>query len=297
MFTHPNPNVNVPLATPLPADPVAVDIKPPKMPAILLMGEQGSGKTYAIRSLLDAGIEKVVVLALEPGIADNLGDISPKKLAWQHIDTFDTPLEKKAESARKIASMSFKENAATPSVDRHNYIHYQKILEAMTNIVCDRTGEKLGHIKDFPANWAFVIDSLSGLNHASLTFTVGAKNNLQMNDYMQAQQQVLSATNSVISSRNCLFVMTAHITRQLDENTQQQTLTVDTPGRAIAGVIGRYFSDVILAYKSENRYLWSTQRENTICKSRNLSGEAAASPTFFKLLNNFRNKQAQGKAD
>ena len=41
---------------------------------VLLLGETGSGKTYSLRTLLDAGLE-VFVIATEPGLLEVLGDL------------------------------------------------------------------------------------------------------------------------------------------------------------------------------------------------------------------------------
>lgn len=64
---------------------------PPKPPVhqrsgskILLVGDSGTGKTFAFRSLPALGITPFI-LATEPNIEDVLGDIPCPKLHWHYI--------------------------------------------------------------------------------------------------------------------------------------------------------------------------------------------------------------------
>jgi AAA+ superfamily predicted ATPase len=52
-------------------------------PNVLLMGDSGTGKTYAIRTLIEAGITPFIIFT-EPGM-EVLGDLDPSSYHFHYV--------------------------------------------------------------------------------------------------------------------------------------------------------------------------------------------------------------------
>jgi hypothetical protein len=273
---------------------------PNALPSILLIGEQGSGKSHAIRSLLDAGFEKVVVIALEPGIQDVLGDLPKDKVLWKYINPYGLKMTKLASLYRNINTMSQKSLQEMGHMGREQFPQFIDLMSACDAFVDDRTGTNLGGIEKFPTNWAFIIDGLSGLNTIVQHFTIGVKPFLDLRDYQAIQNQILEFMNILTNDSKCLFVLNAHLERETDENTGQSILTMATIGRKLAPKLGRFFSDVILTerYTKDNttKWRWVTESSQIKLKSRNLPASRELPASFKQLIENWKAKQAKSNA-
>ena len=76
----------------------------PSIPGVnvMLCGTTGTGKTHALRTLVDAGLE-VFVLFTEPGM-EVLADIPPEKLHWHYIAPASPAFADMISSAQKITA-------------------------------------------------------------------------------------------------------------------------------------------------------------------------------------------------
>jgi hypothetical protein len=271
------------------------------MPSVLLQGEQNSGKTHAVRTLLNAGIKKVVVLALEPGIQDVLGDLPPSQVQWKYIAPYKASMDQLIKAYKTIQSMSYDSLQKQGHIDRGNYQQFIHIMEACNNFVSDRDGEVLGAVSNFPQDWAFVLDGLSGLNVIVQHFLIGLKPFLELRDYQAIQNQIMEFLSTLTNDSKCLFAMMAHLERETDENTGISYLTMSTIGRKLAPKLGRFFSDVILTEKvagsgqTPTRWRWATESQQVKCKTRNLPHSSDLKPDFKPLIDAWRAKQEKGQ--
>jgi hypothetical protein len=268
---------------------------PEALPSVLIIGEQGSGKSHAIRSLLDSGFSKVVVIALEPGIQDVLGDIQKGKLAWKYINPYGLKMGQLASMYKTMHTMPLTALQGLGHMGREKFPQFIDLMAACDSFVDDRTGENLGGVENFPTDWAFVIDGLSGLNIMVQHFTIGVKPFLELRDYQAIQNSIIEFLNTLTNDSKCLFVLNAHLERETDENTGQSVLTMSTIGKKLAPKLGRFFSDVILTERytkdSKQAWRWVTDSSQIRLKARNLPYSKELPASFKPLLDSWRAKQ------
>lgn len=270
-------------------------IAPVALPSVLLLGGQGSGKTHAIRSLLDAGFEKVVILALEPGINDVLGGTDPKRLHWHYVAPGVTTMSELSEAYGRMHKLDATGMQQLSHLNKQKYQQFIEVMSVCNNFVCDRTGIALGDVTAFPSTWAFVIDGLSGLNTIVQHYSIGIKPFLELRDYSLIQNQLLNFISVLTNDTKCLFVLTAHVALETDETTNLQVLTMDTIGRKLAPKLGRFFSDIILTERVSKAgkvtWRWVTHDNRVQLKTRNLPFSSDLPANFTQLYQSWLSKQ------
>lgn len=249
----------------------------------LLLGPTGTGKTYSIRTLLDAGLE-VFVISTEPGIESVLGDTDPARLHWHYVkpqaSTFSTLLE----SAEKINRLSFEQLAKSVDPNRREFTQWMEVLNQCANFIDQRTGEEYGDVTTWEENRALVVDSLTGLNIMAMDLVVGGKPVKGMQDWMIAQNNLEKFLQTLVTGTLCHFVLTAHVERETDEVLGGIKLMASTLGRKLAPKIPTFFDDVILAERDGDKFFWSTTAANIDLKARNLSWGNRLQPTFTQIV-------------
>ena len=111
---------------------------------VMLCGASGAGKTHALRTLLDAGLE-VFVLFTEPGM-EVLADTPSDRLHWHYIPPASPDFADMISSAEKINSMSIKMLSDLPDINKRKYTEFIDILTTLSNFKCDRTGQSYGSV-------------------------------------------------------------------------------------------------------------------------------------------------------
>lgn len=249
---------------------------------VLLMGGTGTGKTYSLRTFLDAGITPFILFT-EPG-QEVLSDLPPSKCHWMYVPPVPVTLTSLIDRATKIGTMSLdmlaKLNDTTRSLDNR----FLKIIQAMNNFTCDRTGEQFGDIAKWDNSRVFVIDSLSGLSLAAMHNVIGNKPVANMADWGMAQSQIEQLVNYVCLNVPANFVMLAHTEREVDEVLGGQQIMASTLGRKLAPKLPRFFSDVILAKRDGDKFTWSTAAANVDLKARNLKIAEGLPASFAPLI-------------
>lgn len=286
------------------------------MPSIILVGENGSGKTHSLQTLLvDAngkfdgppvsGIERVVMLTHEGGHEDVLGHIPKSRLSWNYLPTTEGSFAGLQAMVRMINTQSNKTIAAMDGVNRHLYPQFDQILGLCTDFKDQRDGGKsLGPVFGFPQNWCFWYESISALSEIARNNAVGDKPFMELIDYQKVQNPIRKFLNHLVFSTKCLFVATAHMERETNENNFQSELNISTVGKKLGPLLPRFFSDVINTERVDtlgannqytSQFVWNTVKPGMRTKTRNLSWGAGLKPDFVPLVSNFRNRQAKGK--
>lgn len=261
-------------------------------PKIMLVGPTGSGKTHAIRTLVEAGLE-VFVLFSEPGM-EVLADVPSDKLHWHYIPPSAPDFSDMIDSAQKINALSLKSLADMTDINKKKYCEFIEMLKCMANFHDDRTGKDFGAIDDFGTSRAFVVDSLSGLNIAAMNLVVGSKPVKSMSDWGIAIDNLERLITKLTTGLQCVFVLTAHLERETDETTGGITLMASTLGRKLAPKLPRFFSDVVLARREGDKFFWSTTTTNVDLKARNLPFSDKLPPDFKPLIANWRARNEHG---
>lgn len=260
---------------------------------VLLIGPAGTGKTYSLATLVESGVE-VFYLALEPGLEALLGywidngKPVPDNLHWHFLPPADASFTELQDSAIKINMMSLKALADMQDPNRSKYNQFVKIYTVLNNFEDQRTGEKFGSVDSWGADRAIVIDSLTGLNNASLSSIVGGKPVRSQSDWGIAQNQLESLLRKLADGCRCHFILLAHVEREVDQILGGVKLMVSTLGKALAPKIPPMFSDVILTRREGTKFSWSTADPTADTKTRNLPLREGIDPSFGQIITKWR---------
>ena len=260
-------------------------------PKVLLLGGPGSGKTYAISTLLDAGIKKIGVVFTEPGM-ESLSDVPADKLAWHYIPPATASWETMISQSKKINTLSFDALTKLSDMDKRQYTQFIDFITCLSNFTCDRTGENLGPVDSWGEDRALVIDSLSGVNLMAMKLVTGGKPVKSQADWQVAIDNIEQLLVKLTTDVFCTVVVTAHLERETDELTGGTTLMASTLGRKLAPKIPRFFSDCVHVRREGDRFSWSTATSNVDLKTRNLRIAENLPPSFVPLLESWRKRKA-----
>jgi hypothetical protein len=250
-------------------------ISPLKGVNVLLMGPAGTGKTHAIGTLVDSGVE-VFYLGLEPGLESLLGYFTdrgkevPKNLHWHIVDAPKASFGNLISQARKVNTMSLDSLAKMTDPDKSKYNTFELILTALNDFKDDRTGESYGCTDEWGTGRALVMDGMAGLARAAMGLVVGGKPVKNQSDWGIAQQQVATLIHMITNQLRCHFVLLAHVERETDQVLGGVKITLSSLGKALGPQIVPMFSDVILTVREGEKFTWDTGSALADVKTRNL---------------------------
>lgn len=282
---------------------VPTDLTPEPLsaPSTLLMGEMGSGKTWALKSLIALGFE-VFYIPLEPGYLDTLGDVKDK-IHIHYIPAFggkeDVPEGKSfdvlMDTAKLISSTSHDTIQKMGGTNKQNHQQFFELIKTLNNFIDDRTGESFGDAAKWDYNRVLFVDGLSGVKEMAVRLTIGDKPFLELRDYSAVQHLIRQLVNGLCSKTQALFVLTAHLERETDPNTGAYKLMVSVPGKALAPEIPRFFSDSIyckmeIVGGTTPKWTWNTLSPEVTTKSRNLPQAMGLKADFEQLVTNWRKR-------
>lgn len=273
-------------------------------PNIFLMGEQGSGKTKAIETLINSGIE-VFMVATEPGYLDVLGHIPSDKLHWHYIPSYGPPIERgtstvKTFDALKSAAKLIQTNdmeaiKKMPGQGRGKYNQFFDLIECLNNYKDDRTGTVYGDTANLTSNQAIFIDGLSGINNMVCRMTVGDKPCMSWPEFEASQFCVEQFINTMAQGMKCWFILTAHIERENDPITGMLKLMPSTIGKALPPKITKFFSEVIMCKRvlnnGKSEFIWDNLTTDATVKFRNIPQAANHKPDFAPIKANWEAKR------
>ena len=263
---------------------------------VLLEGPAGTGKTYALSTLVTAGYE-VFVLFLEPGTEALLAPWAdkglpiPENLHW-HIMP---PPSAAFSDLRKmiVESGSFTQkmlsNAVDPLRGQNNPV--LPVIDLINDFKDQRTGTSFGPVASWNTKRVFVIDHLTALSEMFLRMLTGNKAVSDKPDYGIAQTNFMNL-NKYLISLPCHFVMIAHIDRYIDEINGGMRLMTKSIGRAIAGDIPIPYSDVILSRREGDKFYWDTAESQADLKTRNLPIQSKLPPDFSFIMKKWEARTA-----
>lgn len=246
----------------------------------LLVGPTGTGKTYCLRTLLDAEIEPFILFT-EPGM-EVLGDIDDK-VHWAYIPPATTDWDTLIDGAKKINTLSHDALQKMAGVNKSKYSQFIEVLSCLHNFV-DQRGESFGDISDWGPNRAIILDSLSGLSVMAMDLVVGSKPVKTLPDWGVAMDNLERLLQKLCMDTKCHFIMTAHLEPERDEVSGAVRNYPSTLGKKLAPKIPRFFSDVVLTKQEGGQFFWATVSSNTDLKARNLPLADKLDPTFTQLV-------------
>lgn len=275
-------------------------------PKILLMGMEGSGKTDSIRTLIEAGL-KVFVVFSEPGMEVLLDPTRGRKvytcadgLHWKFVPVASPTFQDFMQMSDLINKFSFEALANLAPMNQSRFRAFYDIMGAMSNLHCERCGQKFGPADALPYNeWAVVNDSLTSISKAALYLHIGTKPGVHKGEYGICMGHIERYIDKFVNDMPCLGLMTAHIDSEPNPITGGMENMVATLGQKLAPKIPRPFSDVLLARREVDKFYWSSTTSNHRLKTRNFDFSAQIPPTFVPLVQKWHARikaEAEAKA-
>lgn len=252
----------------------------------LLMGAPGTGKTHAIRTLVEAGLE-VFVLFTEPGM-EVLGDTDPEQVHWHYIPPADVGWDTFIKNAKSVNTFDAAALQKMPGMNKQAYSQFIDVLNVCQDFTCQRCSKEFGSIDQFGTDKVFVFDSLSGLNIMLLDLVVGGKPLRTLPDWGIAMDNEEKFLNKLCLGTTCHFVLTAHIDRQVDEVLGGIKIMASALGKKLPAQIPRFFSDVIMTVREGDTFTWATASAQADTKARNLPWKDQQDPSFKPIIDNWR---------
>lgn len=274
-------------------------------PSVLLEGASGAGKTSATVTLLQAGIE-VFVIGTEPGFVDSLIDrckalnVPFDKLHWTTVLPATEGWEALDEMVAKIGSLDFEGISKLKGVGKDKTrVPAMNFLKALKDFHDERTGTNYGSFTSWGDDRALVIDSLSGLSIISWYLTVGNKPTGAPGEWNIAMNFIEALLMKINSDRQCYFVLTAHIEKEMDEISGVMRIMTSTLGRKLAPKIPRFFGEVVYATRTteDPKFRWSTIDRSADLKNRILPVSDKLAPDFGPIVRGHEQRIALARGD
>lgn len=281
-------NVLAPAPIPVPT-PAALKIKPP---SVCLVGNNGTGKTYALTTAIEAGLELFVIITEPNGLDTILDSMRDKnlpmdRLHWAYVEPMKPGWTALIEGAKRVNVSSYEDiSNLKQGVNKSECTQFIKLLETCANFVDERTGQAFGPVEKWGADRCLALDSLSGVNDMAWSLTVGLKSAGHMGEWGVAMNVERSFIHQLCSSLNCFFVMTAHLEKEINLVEGGTELTLSCLGAKNAPKIGRYFSEIAMAKRNKDgKFFWSTADMQAALKHRGLKFSGELQPSLREVYN------------
>jgi hypothetical protein len=256
---------------------------------VLLEGPTGTGKTHALGTLADTGVE-VFLLFLESGLETALGYWTDRGLAippnvhWHVLSRASGSFDTMATAATSINTLDLASLSKMQDINRAKHNQFVTLCKVLSNFPDDRTGQSFGAVDSWGPDRCLAMDSLSGLNPIALSLVVGGKPVKSQSDWGIAMDQIEKLIRMLTDGCKCHFVLTSHIEREVDQVLGGVKLTVSTLGVKLAPKIPPMFSDVILTSREVDKFFWSTANSQADLKTRNLPIKDHLDPNFKPII-------------
>lgn len=269
-------------------------------PKVLLIGQPGAGKTHAIASLLESGLE-VFVIFTEQGKESLLEacierGISMEKLHWTRVAAGSPGFGALKRVAKTINRQTQAEMQSEKGLNQSNYQQMIELIGHCEDFV-DQNGVSYGNATDWGNDRALVIDGLSGMNTMCMDLVVGAKPIKTIADWGIAMDAQMRFINQCANSLTAMFVLVAHLELNKDEVEGKIYRYPKVLGNKNTYDFGKHFSDVILASDEGDKFKWSTKEKNMQLKTRNLARSNNLKPTFVPLVDKWASRYQEGKVN
>lgn len=262
---------------------------------VLVQGPTGTGKTYAVGTLVDSGLQ-VFYLGLERGRETLQGYYTDRKLPvppnlfWHDISAADYGFSSMISTANLINTLSNDALAKIVDVNKSKHNRFIKVLNALVNFPDDNTGKSFGAVDTWGTDRVLVIDALTGINAAAMSLVVGGKPLKSLPDWGIAMDQVEKLLLQLTEGCRCHFVLLSHVEREVDQVLGGVKITVGTLGQKLAFKIPPMFSDVILSYRQGTSFFWSTANAQADLKARNLPIAEGILPSFKPIIDKWESR-------
>jgi broad-specificity NMP kinase len=267
-------------------------------PKVLLMGQPGAGKTYALASLLKAGLE-VFVIFTEQGKESLLEacietEAPMDKLHWARVSAGSPGFGSLKKIAKTINRSTQKDMQGEKGIDNQKYQQMIDLIGLCEDFV-DQHGVSYGNATEWGNDRCLVIDGLSGINTMCMDLVVGAKPVKTIADWGIAMDAEMRFINQCVNSLTAMFVLVAHLELNKDEVEGRIYKYPKVLGNKNTYDFGKHFSDVVLATDEGSKFSWSTEAKNMQLKTRNLQRSSKLKPDFVPLVEKWASRYAKAE--
>ena len=272
-------------------------------PKILLEGPAGTGKSFAMGTLVDWAQnngQTVFILYTEQGGLESLlgywRDVNtppfnrrepapiPDCLHWHVVRTPAIDLDSLLANATRTGQLSYQALTQWTDPDRSRNNPWERLLKTLQDFPCDRTGKTYGNVGNWGNNCILINDSLSETANACFRMVLGAKATASQPEYGIAQQNLLSWVRWMTQFLQCTFVLTAHVQRQTNEVTGSTSVMTKAIGKALGDEMSPLFSDVILTVRDGINFYWDTAAPGVDLKTRYLTIQSKIRTDFSLIM-------------
>ncbi len=262
----------------------------PALPGVkvMLMGPSGTGKTFSIGSLLEAGIE-VIYFAYEQGVESlqgyfaDAGKPIPDSLHICSVRAPSASFLEMADSVKYVNQLSYESLKKQTDPNKSKYNQLEQFLRNF-NDVTDDDGVKHGAVNSWGPDKAIVIDGLTGLCDSAMKTCIGGKFDRDQKDWGLAQNIVEGILRKITTECRCHVILISHVERETDPNGGGLKLMASALGKALAPKLPAMFSDVILCKRVGKEFFWDTEDPTADLKTRNLPISAKNLPSFKSII-------------
>lgn len=275
-----NPSTSMPVSVVSPAT-TPESIPGPK---IILFGDSGTGKTFALKSLVPAGVTPFVI-ATEQNFIQVMKEDLGKTVHYKFINAKPVHgLDSVIDMVTKINKLSYENLCKTIDPFRQQHNKFLDVLTTANQFICDCCKQDWGAVASWGTDRAFVVDSLSGLSDMAFGLVVGNKPVRALPDYGVAQQALKMFLDLCTTQVKCMFILISHFDREKDEITGGTTITLKTVGNKLGPDLPRMFSDVIRARREGTTYSWDTADSQSTVVARHIPTASNQLASFVPLL-------------
>ena len=260
----------------------------------LLMGPVATGKSYSLRTLLpkypdsnnhmQPGVGRtVLVVSLEPGFEDTLGDCTCDiGMHIHYIAPLDVDWDTLQDLARRVQAATEIIKIVDPN--KREYTQFMDTYSCLANFKCDRCGEVFGPVDKLDESFAVAIDGLTGLSRTAMQYSVSLKPSKTWPEYDAVGQQIENMLRKCVGIK-ASFVLVSHLDREPDPLGGLK-LTMHTVGNKLAPKLTKdLFSEIVYTRRDDRaRFWWSTTENNMDLKARKLPFSDAIEPSFTQIL-------------
>lgn len=262
-------------------------------PKVALIGDSGTGKTHALKTLIAAGITPFVIateqnfvqiMQEELGKTCHFKFISPQaQHSWGNI----------LDMAQKINSLSYENLTKVTDPFKQASNKFLEVVSACNNFVCDCCKKSWGSVSNWNTDRAVVIDSFTGLSDMAFNLVVGNKPVRAMPDYQVAQNALRMLLSPLTTQMKAMFIIICHLDREKDELTGGTFLTIKSVGAKVGPDIPRMFSDVIRVRREATTFTWDTADTQSTVTARNIPIKSGQLPSFVPLIEAWKKRGGQ----
>ena len=259
----------------------------------LIYGQGGTGKTFSLGTIVEAGY-RLVVVSLDPNFKDGLTNWAklkkktPADLADKiHVVTIQPDLDDMKHIAKLAAAhkhLQAKEVLETADPNKIKAArHLVNFMSVFDNLVTDR-GVELGSVFNFDTKTVLVIDNLSRYTEIVELYVRGYRGGLSQTERANVQHWIQHLLKAM-TSMPCHKVLLAHADLLRNE-VGVDIISPRSSGYALQPVIPTYFTDVLYAERSEDSYRWVVSRKGVSTRLKNGTMAKDMAQDFGLLLPN-----------